>query len=47
MKDFYTWGSANLLPERCCKKEVIVDIVSSNLSYRRKDDLKGIIIGEN
>ncbi|MHA1475074.1 MAG: hypothetical protein ACTSRX_02160 [Promethearchaeota archaeon] len=47
MKDFYAWGSVNLLPDRCCKKEVIVDIASSNLSHWRKEDLKGIILGEN
>ncbi len=47
MKDFYAWGSANLLPDRCCKKEVIVDIARSSLSYQRKEDLKGINLGEN
>lgn len=47
MKDFYAWGSANLLPDRYCKKEVIVDNACSNLSNWRKEDLKGIILGEN
>ena len=47
MKDFCTWGNVNLLPYKCCKKENIVDIASSDLSNWRKKDLKGIILGEN
>ncbi|MHA2000917.1 MAG: hypothetical protein ACTSVU_02360 [Promethearchaeota archaeon] len=43
MKDFCAWGSVNLLPDRCCKKEIIVDIASSNLSNWRKEELKRYI----
>ena len=40
MKDFYVWGSASLLPDRCYKKDNIVDIAVSNLSCWRKEELK-------
>jgi len=40
MKDFYAWGSASLLPDRCYKKDNIVDIASYDLSNWRKEDFK-------